>query len=137
MKNVFWVRALSGTRKKNISTGSTAWAKQYSGSGRRAVAWSGVPDGSTVDSEGYLWNAQVYGGLLVRYTPDGNIDRQIRIPVKKITSGMFGGQNLDTISVTSMTRPFNNVAPGEAGGGGLFAVTGLGIRGVPEPRFCG
>jgi len=97
----------------------------------------GVPDGSTVDSEGCLWNAQVYGGLLVRYRPDGRVDRRVRMPVRKITSVMFGGANLDILYVTSMARPYNNVAPNERGAGGLFAVFGLGIKGVAEPRFAG
>lgn len=117
----------------DLETGSISNKKDFSTTRGR----EGVPDGSTVDSEGYLWNAQVYGGLLVRYAPDGSIDRQIEMPVKKITSVMFGGPNLDVIYVTSMARPYNNVAPNEKGAGGLYAVRGLGIRGVPEPRFGG
>ncbi len=44
----------------------------------------GSADGSTVDREGYLWNAKVYSGQLVRYRPDGQIDRIIEMPVKKL-----------------------------------------------------
>lgn len=43
----------------------------------------GAADGATVDSEGYLWNALVYAGKLVRYTPEGKVDRIIEMPVKK------------------------------------------------------
>lgn len=43
----------------------------------------GAADGATVDSEGCLWNALVYAGKLVRYTPDGKVDRIIDMPVKK------------------------------------------------------
>ncbi|MEM6728175.1 MAG: SMP-30/gluconolactonase/LRE family protein [Pseudomonadota bacterium] len=64
----------------------------------------GVADGSTVDEEGYMWNAQLISGDLVRYAPDGSIERRIGMPVKNITSVMFGGPNLDILYVTSMAR---------------------------------
>ena len=51
----------------------------------------GAADGSTVDAEGCLWNAQVYDGKLMRYSPDGKLERVIDMPVKKVTSVMFGG----------------------------------------------
>src|SRR4030095_2937413 len=65
----------------------------------------GAADGSTVDAEGYLWNAQVYDGKLLRYAPDGSVERAIEMPVKKVTSVMFGGPRLDVLYVTSMARP--------------------------------
>ncbi|WP_292208702.1 SMP-30/gluconolactonase/LRE family protein [Mesorhizobium sp.] len=46
----------------------------------------GAADGSTVDAEGFLWDALVYDGRLVRYAPDGSVDRIIDMPVKKITT---------------------------------------------------
>lgn len=66
------------------------------------MSGGGAADGSTVDAEGYLWNAQVYDGKLVRYAPDGSVDRVIEMPVKKVTSVMFGGPELDVLYVTSM-----------------------------------
>jgi sugar lactone lactonase YvrE len=98
----------------------------------------GAADGSTVDAEGYLWNAQVYDGKLIRYAPDGKVDRVIEMPVKKVTSVMFGGPKLDVLYVTSMARPPLPRFPGDGQlRGSLFAIRGLGIRGVPEPRFAG
>jgi sugar lactone lactonase YvrE len=98
----------------------------------------GAADGSTVDAEGYLWNAQVYDGKLIRYAPDGSVDRVIEMPVKKVTSVMFGGPKLDVLYVTSMARPPLPRFPGDGQlRGSLFAIRGLGIRGVPEPRFAG
>jgi len=107
----------------------------------------GVADGSTVDAEGCMWNAQVTGGELVRYAPDGSVERRIGMPVKNITSVIFGGDNLDEIYVTSMARVSH---PGAAAhghfavenkpqfaAGGLFRITGLGIQGMPETRFGG
>jgi L-arabinonolactonase len=97
----------------------------------------GYPDGATVDAEGYVWSAEVYGGRLVRFAPDGTVDRLVGMPVDSITSVMFGGPNLDILYVTSMARPFQGRRRQEREAGGLFAVHGLGVRGVPEPRFKG
>lgn len=98
----------------------------------------GAADGSTVDAEGCLWNAQVFDGKLVRYTPDGKVERVIEMPVKKVTSVMFGGPKLDILYVTSMAKPPLPRFPGDGIlRGSLFAISGLGIRGLPEMRFAG
>ena len=97
----------------------------------------GYPDGATVDAEGYVWSSEVYGGRLVRFAPDGTIDRLVGMPVDSITSVMFGGADLDILYVTSMARPFGGHRRQEHEAGGLFAVHGLGVRGLPEPRFKG
>jgi L-arabinonolactonase len=95
-------------------------------------------DGSTVDAEGYLWNSQIFGGKLVRYAPDGSIDREIPMPVKRITSVMFGGPNLDILYVTSMAKHALPELPKDGVmRGSLFAVHGLGVCGLPERRFAG
>jgi L-arabinonolactonase len=98
----------------------------------------GAADGSTVDAEGCVWNALVYDGRLVRYTPDGKVEREIPMPVKKVTSVMFGGPNLDILYVTSMAKPPLPRFPGDGvQRGSLFAIYDLGITGIPEPRFAG
>jgi sugar lactone lactonase YvrE len=105
----------------------------------------GFFDGSTVDAEGCVWNALVIGGELIRYTPDGEVERRIGMPVRNITSLTFGGPNLDEIYVTSMARVrhpathahFAKQVRPQFGAGSLFRIRGLGIRGVPEPRFAG
>jgi sugar lactone lactonase YvrE len=105
----------------------------------------GVADGSTVDEEGCMWNAQVIGGDLVRYAPDGSVERRIGMPVRNITSVIFGGDKLDEIYVTSMARVkhpavhelFRAEVKPQFGAGNLFRIRGLGIRGLPETRFAG
>jgi sugar lactone lactonase YvrE len=105
----------------------------------------GVADGSTVDEAGYLWNAQLISGDLVRYSPDGRVERRIGMPVRNITSVIFGGDKLDEIFVTSMARVkhpavhdlFAREAKPQFLAGSLFRITGLGVRGLPEPRFAG
>lgn len=97
----------------------------------------GAADGATVDAEGYLWQALVYAGQLVRYTTDGQVERIIEMPVKKVTSVMFGGPELDILYVTSMARPPLPRFPGDGQlRGALFAVHGLGVRGIAERRFA-
>jgi sugar lactone lactonase YvrE len=98
----------------------------------------GAPDGATVDAEGYVWMALVYVGEIRRYAPDGRLDRTIKMPVLKVTSVNFGGPNLDILYVTSMAKPPLPRFPEDGPlGGSLFAITGLGVKGVPEPRFAG
>lgn len=97
-----------------------------------------APDGSTVDEEGFLWNALAYSGKLVRYAPDGSEDRVISMPVKNVTSVMFGGPELDVLFVTSMAKaPLLGYPTDGKMRGALFAIYDLGIRGVPERRFAG
>lgn len=98
----------------------------------------GAADGATVDAEGCVWSALVYDGRLVRYTPDGRVDRFIEMPVKKVTSMSFGGPNLDVLFVTSMAKPPLPRFPADGPlRGSLFAIHDLGVRGVAEPRFAG
>ncbi len=95
----------------------------------------GAPDGATVDSEGYIWNAMCFGGVILRSTPNGKFVDKINFPVKKVTSVMFGGKNLDVLYVTTMGKAAEQIIPKEKGGGALFAVYDLGVKGVAERRF--
>lgn len=60
-----------------------------------------VPDGSVVDSEGFLWNAQWGGSRVVRYTNDGAVDHILEMPVSQPTCVAFGGPDLTWMFVTS------------------------------------
>ena len=106
-----------------------------------------ICDGSTVDAEGCVWTAELITGEIVRRTPDGEEERRIGMPVRNVTSVMFGGDNLDELYVTTMARIdhpgaehhdyFVVETKPQFGAGSLFKVTGLGIQGVAEPRFGG
>ncbi|MBA8880953.1 SMP-30/gluconolactonase/LRE family protein [Phyllobacterium myrsinacearum] len=100
-------------------------------------ALRGYPDGATVDAEGYVWSVEVYSGRLIRFDPNGVVDRIVGLPAQSTTSITFGGPDLDVAFVTSMARPFSNTYPREREAGCVFAVHGLGVRGLPEPRFRG
>ena len=105
---------------------------------RPDVRPGGAPDGATVDAEGCLWTALVFDGRICRYTPDGALERVIEMPVVKTTSVAFGGPALDTLFVTSMAHPPLPKYPGDGPlRGALFALSGLGVRGLPERRFAG
>ena len=55
----------------------------------------------TVDSEGYVWAAIWYGGMIVRLDPDGKEERRINFPAKQTSSAMFGGKDLNELYVTT------------------------------------
>ncbi len=99
----------------------------------------GLPDGLTVDSEGYVWSAQWFGGCIIRYDPDGVIERRIRIPAHQTSSVAFGGPDLTDIFVTSAAVPDAlALAPihyqaAKNVGGPLFHLN-VGIPGKPEFR---
>ena len=97
----------------------------------------GLPDGSCVDAEGGVWNAEWEGRRVVRVAPDGNIDRVIEVPVWKPTCCAFGGPDLDTLFITTSRLLSNEAAlEKEPESGGLFAVK-PGVRGVLDTPFNG
>jgi sugar lactone lactonase YvrE len=96
-----------------------------------------TPDGSAVDAQGYLWNAQWDGWRIVRYAPDGRIERTIQMPVQRPTSCAFGGPDLTTLYVTSARDGLTmDAAQRQPLAGGLFALE-TGVRGLALPLFGG
>jgi sugar lactone lactonase YvrE len=93
----------------------------------------GVPDGSSVDSEGFLWNARWGAGCVVRFDPSGNIDRTVELPVTQPSSCSFGGQNLEILYVTSARTGLTNLNSFD---GALLALD-VGVRGFSSPEFAG
>jgi sugar lactone lactonase YvrE len=93
---------------------------------------AGRPDGAAVDADGCYWICANDAGLLLRFTPEGKLDRQIAVPAIKPAMCAFGGRELDTLFVTSI-RPAANASEHD---GHLFAVR-PGVSGLPEPEFAG
>jgi sugar lactone lactonase YvrE len=91
----------------------------------------GLPDGSTVDADGYLWNCRFYGGCIVRVAPDGMVDRVIEMPVKNITTCTFGDMDRRTLYVTTAC---SEAAPGDRLAGGLYAIKSE-VQGLVENIF--
>ena len=92
----------------------------------------GLPDGSCVDAEGYLWNCRFFGSCIVRVAPDGQIDCVVEMPVQNITTCTFGGDDRKTLYVTTASI---EAPPSDRLAGGLFAVQ-TDVHGQPENRFA-
>ena len=96
-----------------------------------------VPDGSAVDVEGCIWNAQWQGGRVVRYAPDGRVVQVVAMPVSRPTSCVFGGPDLSTLYVTSSCMELDGATlRAEPLAGSLFAYE-AGVAGRPCTRFAG
>ncbi len=91
----------------------------------------GLPDGSAMDREGYLWNCRWGGGCMVRVAPDGGVDQIIAMPAVNITNCTFGGEGYRTLYATSA---WLEAPPGDRLAGSLFAVE-TSVPGLPENRF--
>ncbi|MBZ8178729.1 SMP-30/gluconolactonase/LRE family protein [Oscillatoria salina IIICB1] len=89
----------------------------------------GLPDGLTVDAEGFLWSARWNGGHLFRYNTLGEEVLRVPFPAKKVTSLTFGGEDYTDMFIT--TAGGDNRAEEGAGAGAIFHLN-LGIQGVPE-----
>ena len=94
------------------------------------------PDGACIDADGCLWQAFFAGGKVVRYAPDGRIDREIALPATNPTCLCFGGPDLKTLFVTTA---FKFLTPEQLAreplAGSVFAIEGAG-QGVPENLFA-
>jgi sugar lactone lactonase YvrE len=118
---------------------NTVWVYDYdpvSGSIDNETAFlegfsRGLPDGSTMDADGYLWNCRFYGECIVRVAPDGKIDRIIEMPVRNVTNCTFGGSDRKTLYITTAGT---DAAPSDRLAGGLYELK-TNIQGQPENRF--
>lgn len=94
-------------------------------------------DGSAIDEAGYLWNARFAGGCLIRFRPDGSIDRKIDLPVTNPTSCCFGGPDLATLYVTSARHGLDADALARNPEEGALLAIAAGVRGTPSVKFAG
>jgi len=94
----------------------------------------GKPDGACVDSDGCYWIACVYGWAIARITPEGRLDRLIRVPVEKPTMPAFGGGDMTTVFVTSIGGGYQANDPTQPEAGSIFAFE-AGVQGLPETPF--
>ena len=104
-KNFYFTDTLDGNIMKydyDIETGNLS-NKQFFANFDR-----GFPDGSTMDTDGCLWNCRWGGSCVVRYTPSGEVDQVIEMPVENNTNCVFGGKDLKTLFITSANNPGKN-----------------------------
>lgn len=90
--------------------GASRVFKQFSTD--KANAYGGRPDGAAVDSEGAYWCAMYEGGRILRLSPNGDVLREIRLPLRCPTMMAFGGVDLRTLYITSArhNRPDAEIA---------------------------
>ncbi|MEY9991070.1 sugar lactone lactonase YvrE [Streptomyces sp. V4I8] len=94
---------------------------------------AGFPDGLTVDAEGCVWVALWEGAAVRRYTPDGELDRVIPLPVPRVTACAFAGPDLTDLYITTARVGLASPPPLS---GSVFVVPGAG-KGLAQPAFAG
>jgi sugar lactone lactonase YvrE len=91
----------------------------------------GRPDGAAMDVDGCYWSCANDAGCLLRFTPAGKLDRVIELPTRKPSMCAFGGAQLDTLIVTSISLN----GPADDAGAGLVLTLNPGVCGMPETPF--
>ena len=109
----------------DIDTGEISNQRVFVNTGEN----DGIPDGMTVDADGYVWSARWDGSSLVRYSPDGEQERRVWFPARKVSSVIFGGEDYTDMYVTTAGGQDKT---GEGPGAGCLYKINLGIRGKPE-----
>src|SRR5690606_3511880 len=99
-------------------------------------AYGPIPDGATVDAEGYLWVAICEGGVVLQLSPQGEVRRAIEMPTRLPASRMFLGRDRGQRCVPSVHSTSLGCAPAESDGW-CYVIEGLGVRGLAEPRYRG
>jgi len=93
------------------------------------------PDGACVDSEGFIWTAIFAGGRVVRYSPAGEVDRVIEVPVTNPTCACLGGGDLKTLYVTTARKFLSRQQLREQPLAGSVLAIEVSVPGLPEHRF--
>lgn len=99
-------------------------------------AVDGRPDGGTVDADNCYWQAGVSGWQIYRLSAEGELLMTVDLPIERPSKPMFGGKNLDILFVTSIGLGLTEGSH-QPQAGGLFAVSGLGVKGLRQHRFAG
>jgi sugar lactone lactonase YvrE len=97
----------------------------------------GTGDGATVDAEGYYWSAEFRGSRLVRYAPDGAVDRMVELPVSRPTSCAFGGDGMARLFVTSAKIMLSEAELALEPHAGALFVLDVGVSGLLEAEYPG
>ena len=97
----------------------------------------GIPDGSTMDSEGFVWNCRWGGSCVARFDPLGRVDRVLEVPVENVTNCVFGGKDLKTLFITTARQGLSKeYVTKNPYAGSLFAID-LSIKGIEDNNFLG
>ncbi|MDH4411673.1 MAG: SMP-30/gluconolactonase/LRE family protein [Rhizobium sp.] len=94
-----------------------------------------VIDGSVVDLEGTIWNANWDGGAVDRYAPDGRHVARYAAPMRRPTCPAFCGKDFDRLAVTSCWEGLSDAERAEDTLAGVTFDLGVSVKGKPEPVF--
>jgi sugar lactone lactonase YvrE len=94
----------------------------------------GLPDGLTVDAAGGVWVACFGGAAVRRYSPAGELDSLIELPVDNVTACTFGGPELDRLFITTSRQ---GLAPAQQPAAGALFVVSPGVTGRPARPYGG
>ena len=89
----------------------------------------GAPDGSTIDSDGFIWNCRWGGSCVVKIDPKGRVDQIFELPVENVTNCVFGGNDLKTLFITTANNSDKNKYDGS-----LFALN-VNTPGIEDNKF--
>jgi sugar lactone lactonase YvrE len=97
----------------------------------------GVPDGLTIDAEGFLWSLRYYGGRVIRYDPDGKIEREVLVPVPHTSSCTFAGPDLTDLFITTAWDGLNDAQRKQYSQSGDLFWLKTDIKGTVRRKFAG
>jgi len=101
----------------------------------RLDAEGASPDGSIIDAENHLWNAQWAAGRVVRYRPDGSMERTITVPAINPSCCALGGKAFDQLYITTAREEMDpDALMRTPQAGGVYGLHLPDVRGVPENR---
>jgi len=131
---MYFVDTLSGgidVFDYDIDTGAVSNRSQFVTIARE----EGLPDGLAVDAEGCIWVALFYGGEVRRYSPRGRLIGKLTLPVARVTSCNFGGQDLRDLFITTASFKLHvDGHPHEPEAGYVFRCS-PGVTGLPSQPF--
>jgi sugar lactone lactonase YvrE len=101
----------------------------------RDQTYLGRPDGGAVDSEGAYWCAMMEGGRLLRLSPEGEILRDLALPVRCPTMMAFGGPDLRTLYITSSRNGRPEAELAQYPMSGCLLSMRIDVAGLPEHQY--
>ena len=126
-KNFYFTDTLNGTILSydfELESGELSNKKNF------ATFDRGHPDGSTIDTDGCVWNCRWGGSCIVRFTPSGKVDQIIEMPVQNITNCVFGGSDMKTLFITTASNEGKNKNDLD---GSLFSID-LNYQGIEDNK---
>ena len=124
-KNFYFTDTLNGTILSynfELESGELSNKKNF------ATFDRGHPDGSTIDTDGCVWNCRWGGSCIVRFTPSGKVDQIIEMPVQNITNCVFGGKDMKTLFITTASNDNKSNLDGS-----LFSIN-LNYQGIEDNK---